>query len=345
MVWVKPLIFALAAVAASPTFAVDVPVTKCDRLGASPDDLDRPDGVAGVAFTALDATDDAVIACIQATTAYPSERRLFANLGRLYYKRGAYFDALAAYRLAHGRGSAVAANNLGAMYQSGHAVAQSEERATFYFRKAAHRGLAYAMRTMGTRARTGTGIRESLPMAAFWYQKAADAGDAVALHDLGVIYQSGMGVREDDARAFDMLSEALERDPTYALAAYNIAAAYETGEGVDADLERALSYYEMAAENGDGDGANEAGRFYADGLIGDRDPVKAAEWYARGAGMGSMAATVSLADAYHDGLGVAANAEEAERLYIAALDFAPNEEWRTYIAARMEELKAANATE
>ncbi len=334
--FVKSIFLATAlATAGSAALAAEDAAAMCDAMAGSPDDLDMPEGAAGITYEALDPTEEAEQACRDAIAEYPGARRFYTSLGRIYSKRGEYGLAVDAYRAAHGRGSAVAANNLGSMYVSGQGVVANEQRATMYFRRAANRGLPFAMLTMAARSRVGLGMPENRYMSVFWYERAYEAGDAGAANDLGVMYQQGMGVREDDARALELFGEALRRDPGNALAAYNIAEAYETGEGVPVDLGWARAYYVLAYEAGDADAAAELGRFHAEGLGTVADPAIAAEWYALGAVDGSLIGTVNLADAYATGTGVEADGGTAEMLYETALDLKPDDQWRDYILDRI----------
>lgn len=335
----------LAIGATSAMAADDNPAMLCDRLAGSPEDLDLPKGASGIAFADLDPSDEAEQACLAASTAEPTERRFLAHLGRLYAKRGQSIRALEAYRLANGRGSAIAANNLGAMYARGEGVLQSDDRAVQFFRKAAHRGLPYAMLTMAARARTGDGMPQNEAMSFFWYERAHEAGNAVASNDLAVMYQSGYGVRENDERAVELFAEALTRDASYALAAYNLGAAYEAGEGVPADYVWARGYYALAFDAGDADAADDLGRMNAEGLGSVADDSVAADWYRRGAEAGSLYAAVHYADALADGAGVEADAEAARSFYSAALDLDPNDDWRAYIEDRMSILPKEGAAD
>lgn len=325
--------------------AADDPAMQCDNLAGSPEDLDLPKDASGISFADLDPTDAVEQACLAAAKADPTARRFLAHLGRLYAKRGQSIRALEAYRLAHGRGSAIAANNLGAMYTRGEGVVQSDERATQYFRKAAHRGLPYAMLTMASRARVGRGMPENERMSFFWYERAHKAGNVTATNDLGVMYQGGYGVRENDARAVELFAEALRDDPGYALAAYNLAGAYEAGEGVPVDYVWARGYYAVAFDAGDADAADDLGRMSAEGLGSPPDPAVAADWYRRGAEDGSMFATVNFADALAEGVGVEPDAAKARSLYTAALDLDPSDEWRAYIEDQLKILPEEGAAD
>lgn len=329
------LVLALSC-GSSGAMAADDPALTCDVHAGSPDDTDLPEGVTGTAFGALDPTDELEAACLAAVEADPTKRRFFTHLGRIYAKRGMDLKSIDAYRTAHGRGSAVAANNLGAMYARGDGVRASQERATQLIRTAAHRGLVYAMRRMGARAREGRGMVASQTVSLFWYRRAHEAGDPFATNDLAVMYQNGYGVREDDKRALSLFSDALARDPDTGIAAYNIAEAYEVGEGVDVNLNWARGYYISALEAGFSDAAYDLGRFHAEGLGTPVDPEAAVRWFKKGADLGSYMAMTELADAHLEGDGVEQNATEALSLYHAALDLDPNDDWRAYINERLD---------
>jgi len=323
--------------------AADDPVMTCDMFAGSPEDLDLPAGVPGIAFSELEPSNQLEAACLAASEANPASRRIFAHLGRVYAKRGDYPKALAAYRKAHGRGSAVAANNLGAMYIHGEGVRVDQDRATQLIRSAAHRGLTFAMGTMAVRSREGRGMKASQRLSFYWYERAHEAGDAIATNDLAVMYQHGYGVRKNDERALSLFSEALKRDPNAGIAAYNIARAYEEGDGVNADLIWARGYYTSAFEAGYADAANDLGRFHAEGLGTIADPEQAVVWYKRGADLGSFPSMIGLADAHLEGAGVVQNLDEAWSLYLAALDLDPNDAWRAYIDERLDEVSSLKA--
>jgi len=340
---VSSMMLATALVmAASGAAVAEEAAATCDALAGSPQDIDLPTGASGISFADLNPNALVENACLAAIEEQPSKRRFHTHLGRIYAKHGNYLAALQSYRVAHSRGSAVAANNLGAMYIVGQGVPADEDRATQYIRKAANRGLTHAMMSLATRARTGRGMRANNQLAVFWYEKAYEAGDAVAANDLGVMYQNGDGVRENDERAMELFAEALQRDPDNSQAIFNIANAYETGQGVPVDFGWARAHYVMAFNAGDADAAAELGRLHAEGLGSVVDNEAAAEWYSRGASQGSLSATVNLADAYLDGEGVEANPKMAQSLYHLALDLSPNDEWNDYIKERLDVVRSAD---
>lgn len=338
---VTVLVLALAIGGGAPAaFANESAAHLCDAGAGSPEDADLPTGALGTAFADLDPTDALEATCIEASARQPNKRRFLTHLGRLYAKRGQTRAALEAYRLASGRGSAVATNNLGTMYARGEGVIEDQDRATQLYRRAAHRGLPSAMLTMAVRSRTGRGTPASMSSAFFWYERAHEAGIATATSDLGVMYRDGYAVRADPARAADLFGQALESDPENAAAARNLAKAHQAGEGVEPDSIRALALYAQAFHYGHADSADDVGRLLAGDALGEPDPAAAVHWYRRGAEAGSIYATVSLADALADGVGIEADPDAARSLYQQAFAMALDEDaqWRTYVADRLTDL-------
>jgi TPR repeat protein len=91
--------------------------------------------------------------------------------------------------------------------------------------------------------------------------------------------------------------------------------AYYSGTGVTADKLESLTWYQKAADAGDGDAMNHVGVAYANGLGGKPDFAKAAEWYQKAADQGSWWGTYNLAGLYALGNGVPQNYEKAITLY------------------------------
>ena len=74
------------------------------------------------------------------------------------------------------------------MYENGHGVEQSYEKAVEWYRKAADQGNAAAQYNLGNMYSWGKGVEQSNEKAAEWYRKAADQGDPDAkkrLSELG----------------------------------------------------------------------------------------------------------------------------------------------------------------
>jgi hypothetical protein len=63
------------------------------------------------------------------------------------------------------------------------------------------------------------------------------------------------------------------------LAHYNVGALYQTGRGVERNLDTAHDWFMGGAELGDPYSMLSLGDFYRDGLRGERDLVEALSWY------------------------------------------------------------------
>ena len=72
------------------------------------------------------------------------------------------------------KGDCVAQNSLGRMYEKGHGVERSYEKAVEWYRKAADQGNAAAQNNLGYMYHYGYGVEKSDEKAVEWYRKAAD---------------------------------------------------------------------------------------------------------------------------------------------------------------------------
>lgn len=82
------------------------------------------------------------------------------------------------------------------------------------------------------------------------YLAAAQAGDADAMFELYILHAQGLGVAADAATSKAWLDRAAAADHPRAL--YNLAAALATGSHGELDLAKAATYYERAANRGNG---------------------------------------------------------------------------------------------
>lgn len=115
---------------------------------------------------------------------------------------------------------------------------------------------------------------------------------------------------------------AKEKDP---FAMHQIGMMYERGLGVKADMEKALSWFERAADLGLVMAMVEAGKLYSNEDLPFYDARKAYVWYLKGAGLGYHEAELHLGDCYYVGLGVEEDAEKAEICFQRAADHGSHE--------------------
>lgn len=90
-----------------------------------------------------------------------------------------------------------------------------------------------------------------------------------------------------------------------------VGLAYEFGNGVGKDMDKAMHWYRSAADRGDPIAQADLGYFYETGADGSKDPAEAAKWYMRSALAGLARAKFNLGVLYLTGIGVARNESDA----------------------------------
>jgi uncharacterized protein len=223
-------------------------VTDCDRLAASPFDLQRPREVAGVATGKIE-VQPAARACDEAMTRYPDVARFAYQAGRVADARGDYAGERAFMEKASALGSALAMNSLGLIHHVGLGVKQDFAEARRWYEKAVALGNTTAMINLGDLYESGRGVKKDFAAARGWYDKAAAAGDRRGMNNLGSLYAQGRGIRQDfaEARRWYEKSAALGDE----IAMRNLGGLHERGQGVAKSLDEARKWYMKAAEAGD----------------------------------------------------------------------------------------------
>ncbi|MDR1111875.1 MAG: sel1 repeat family protein [Deltaproteobacteria bacterium] len=98
-----------------------------------------------------------------------------------------------------------------------------------------------------------------------------------------------------------MLRDALSGDPE---AQFNMARAYELGDGVPKDVAKAIEWYEKAARNGNESAMYNLGVIHELGLKGgEADAGQAAFWYGKAMEKGNTNAMASLGYLFETGGG------------------------------------------
>jgi TPR repeat protein len=87
--------------------------------------------------------------------------------------------------------------------------------------------------------------------------------------------------------------------------------AYEFGNGVTKDADKAMHWYRIAADRGEPIAQTDLGYFYESGANGPKDPTEAAKWYTRAALSGFTRAKFNLGVLYLTGAGVLQSDSEA----------------------------------
>jgi TPR repeat protein/CHAT domain-containing protein len=137
----------------------------------------------------------------------------------------------------------------------------------------------------------------------------AETGDAAAQYDLAAAYELGRGVPADLAVAHAWYGKAAAQ--SHPAANNRLGYLYQHGTGVAQDYERALDYYRTAAKLGDVLAHANLGWLYSYGLGVARDLAEAAKWYRVAAEQGIVWAQGNLAAIYIDRNGGPADDAEA----------------------------------
>jgi TPR repeat protein len=160
----------------------------------------------------------------------------------------------------------------------------------------------------------GTDVQTDPAAAAQWLQRAADQGDAEAQALLGLQYEEGEGVAADLKKAMSLYELAAAQD--YGPAQQMLAVKYLFGaEGVRADPPKAAKLMRSAASQGSSSAQYLLGEMYRTGNGVTKDFTQAAGWYSKAATQGDPEAQFRLALLYGTGAGVPKDDVRAIELY------------------------------
>jgi type III secretion protein C len=209
-------------------------------------------------------------------------------------------------------------------------VLQQPERALPWYRQAAERGEASAQRRLAEMLYEAHGVSRDLPQAIQWFERAAAQGDAQAQYWLGYASMRGEGLPRDLAAARRYLTDSAQQGHPASLRALEALA--PRGDAADwfslgrllevrnRDAQRAMPWYDRAAEQGNADALARLGELNYDGSGIPRDLDRARSLFKQAADKGSALAEFRLAGMTETGLGSRADSAEALRLYQSAAD-------------------------
>jgi TPR repeat protein len=113
------------------------------------------------------------------------------NEGVAAFQDGDYATALKNWMPLAESEDADAQRNIGAMYQRGLGVPQSDAEAVKWYRRAAENGHPRAQQNLGVMYEEGAGVPQDHVEAAAWYRAAAEQGNLFSKLNLGVLYERG----------------------------------------------------------------------------------------------------------------------------------------------------------
>ena len=152
-------------------------------------------------------------------------------------------------------GNEFACDQLGLLYCSGNSIPTDLPKSRDYFQKGVDLGSSLSALSLGCSYFFGEDVKQSYETAMEYYKKSVEP---LALNNIAAMYQQGYGIDIDNKKAFEYFMMAANKG--YAIAQNAIGDIYEFGPDKNIDL--ALKYYKMSADNG-----NENGRLNYYGLF------------------------------------------------------------------------------
>ena len=232
-----------------------------------------------------------------------------------------YQQAVGWYQKAAVQDNAEAAVRLGDCYANGIGIQVDYRKAAAWYRKAAEQGNAEADFRLGQCYANGNGVQQDYTKAVEYYRKAAEQGSAEAQFQLCNCYANGNGVQQDYKKAIEWLEKAVKQGYAGAIKylthlenakfyseisglspeeLYQKGLSYIYGDGVPKNIQMALVYIEISAEQGNAEAQNRLGEWYER----KQNYKKAMEFYSLAAKQGQINAMYQLGLAYHLGRGV-----------------------------------------
>ncbi len=136
-------------------------------------------------------------------------------------------------------------------------IEQDDEKAFEYYMMGYEGGCMKAPRYIAQAYDQGVGVEQDYAKACEFYTIAAELGDISSNYYVGQYYENGMGVDEDLEQAayyYGVCADSAKTVPGVADARYKMGEFCENGlGGLDEDLDAAIEWYQMAAEDGSED--------------------------------------------------------------------------------------------
>ena len=155
------------------------------------------------------------------------------------------------------------------------------------------------------------------------YQKAyqafcelLDKSDGVAENYIGLMYDGGLYFPIDKEKALSYFERGAKQGNVKSL--YNCGYMYEKGEGTQKDEKKAFSYYLAASKQGDSDSTYIVGYDYLTGTGVEQDYQKALLYLSKAAEEGNSLAQYNLGNMYFNGNGVKQDYAQAFRFQMKA---------------------------
>ena len=179
----------------------------------------------------------------------------FEIMGIIFHEEHNFEKSIEYYQYAIEKGSAIANVFLADMYIYGKGCDRNIQKAAEYLKAAIAQqdelADGFALVTLGLLYEFGNGVEKNYDLAKIYYQQAIQRKSTTAALQLANMYESGRGVDLDIQKALEYWHIAA--DFVYAPeaeATYKIGYSYYDGYGVERNLEKAKEYFERAIKQG-----------------------------------------------------------------------------------------------
>lgn len=137
---------------------------------------------------------------------------------------------------------------LGCCHMDGIGISKNPQKAFEIWKSLAEKGHIASLRKIGVCYRDGKGVKKNETEACKWLEKAANKDDTNSQIALAVIYGGRNSNLKDYTKVFYWMSKAAELENPEGY--YGLGVCYEEGKGVEIDINKAISYYQKAADKG-----------------------------------------------------------------------------------------------
>jgi TPR repeat protein len=180
------------------------------------------------------------------------------NLGMMYeFGKGVkqdFSEAMKWYRTAAEKRSSLANYRIALLYEAGKGVTQDYAEAMKWYKKIVGNNDGYIMYHIGKLYEEGKGVPADKTEAAKWYLRSAESDNGLGMYGIGRIHE-----QEDRAalaltwyhKSVQWLENEIKRSLDNTEAMMGLAYMYETGKGVEKNMQQAIVYYKRAADWGE----------------------------------------------------------------------------------------------
>ena len=180
------------------------------------------------------------------------------------------------------RGSSTAVYLLGCIYSRVESTIEEKIHVSELFEKGARLGNVNCMSKLAWRLENGIAGDRDFEQAYYWFKKAAEAEYGYAMIQAGEYMLVGRVTLQDVAKGLDLIKKGMEKqEGGTEFANFLLGWCCETGTGMPKNFERALEYYNKAADDNSEEALYRLALYYGEGQNLPPDLEKAVEYAKR----------------------------------------------------------------